>query len=304
MARIVPLEAAMVPTLEREILPRLNPHMPAERWRRLFLPPWRHEGGLGQVLLDGERIVGLLGTLFGHREIGGTPHRVCNLHSWYVAPEHRAMSLMLLKPLLAMRDVTLTDFSPSPRVLEISRRLGFQILDDRMHVLPSLPLPRRTAAVVHTLDTEAQAARVLSPADLALYRDHQALDCEHLVAKAGDEYCYVVHTGHRQRLLRYRRVQYLSHPALFARHHHAIRQHALRRDGHALVVGVRRLEGHRVPWSVQARAHPSLYRGSAPVTALDGLYSELPVLGLPLDFTALRALASMRQRLRGRTHAP
>jgi len=304
MARIVPLDAAMVPALEREILPQLNPRMPAERWRRLFLPPWRHEGPLGHVLVEGERIVGMIGTLFGQRDIEGIPHRVCNLHSWYVAPEHRAMSLMLLKPLLSMRDVTLTDFSPSPRVLEISRRLGFQVLDDRVHVLPALPGRARGSVEVGMLVDDAHAATVLSPTDLALFRDHQGLDCEHLLARDGDAYCYVVHTGHRQRLLRYRRVQYLSHPALFARHHHAIRHHALRRGGHALVVGARRMEGHAVPWSLPARSHPSLYRGAAPATALDGLYSELPLLGLPLEFTALRALASLRHRLRGRTPAP
>jgi hypothetical protein len=297
----VPLDPSMMPELERGILPHLNPHMPVERWRRLFVPPWRHEGTLGQVLMDDGRIVGMIGTLFRDRDIDGAPHRVCNLHSWYVAPEHRAMSLMLLKPLLSMRDVTLTDFSPSPRVLEISRRLGFQVLDDRVHVMPALPGPLRTGARIRVLDDEAQAARALSPTDLALYRDHQGLDCEHLLATAGGEYCYVVHTGHRQRLLRYRRVQYLSHPALFARHHHAIRHHALRRGGHALVVGTRRLEGHAVPWSLQARSHPSLYRGDAPASALDGMYSELPVLGLPLEFTALRTLASVRQRWRGRT---
>lgn len=112
---------------------------PREEWRRmLFDPPWDSGGPeRGYALFDGARAVGFLGTLFSVRQVQGVPHRFCNLSSWVVDDAHRSSSLRLVFPILALKDVTVVNLTPSETAHAIFIGLGFRILEDHQ----SLTLP-------------------------------------------------------------------------------------------------------------------------------------------------------------------
>jgi hypothetical protein len=115
-----------LPELIETMLRRLDPQMSRERWRRAFTCcASSDEGDAGYALTDGGKIVGMQGMIFSRRTIAGQYARFCNLHCWFVEPEYRPKSLLLMKPVLDLKEHTITDLSASARVLDISKRLGF-----------------------------------------------------------------------------------------------------------------------------------------------------------------------------------
>ncbi|MGH7730899.1 MAG: hypothetical protein ACRENJ_06560, partial [Candidatus Eiseniibacteriota bacterium] len=103
-----------------------------DTWRRmLFDPPWPvEEPHRGYVLVDRGAIVGFIGTMFSRRQVRGVSVRFCNLSSWIVEETHRAFSLELLRPILALKNYTIVSPSPNAVAHPIYVRLGFDVLED------------------------------------------------------------------------------------------------------------------------------------------------------------------------------
>lgn len=51
--------------------------------------------------------------------------RLCNLSSWYVRPDHRRMSLMMMRKILRAENVTFLDCSPAPPIVPLIEKFGF-----------------------------------------------------------------------------------------------------------------------------------------------------------------------------------
>lgn len=294
MPSLEKITAAHFPEIYAHLLRDWEPRLPEETWRRVFPPPWTtHQEYLGYVLLQNGQPVGMIGTLFGSREIDGVTRRFCNLHSWIVQPEYRGLSLLLLKPVLALTDHTLTDFTPTPRVAEISKRLGMQTLDDAAFILPPLPTAGgRTRANIEELTEDAQLAEV-PDAVAKVYRDHSATPCRHMLVRSGDELCYLAFSIVERHRLPYCLLHEVSNPQLFRREHAAIRRQLLRLTRAAYVVSDSRLlAGHRPPWSLRVRATEKLFRSpDLQPHQISSLYSEMVLL----EHTTLPGL---RDRLR------
>jgi hypothetical protein len=130
--------------IHANLLVRLDEEISEARWRRLFDPGWETDGKpAGYALWDGAEAVGFLATL--HRPPptdGRSP--ICNVSSWIVLEEHRGSALRLLGPVLARRDWTLVNLSPTPEVAPIFRGLGFEPLETKKYIVPVRPdLPLR-----------------------------------------------------------------------------------------------------------------------------------------------------------------
>ncbi len=282
MIELTAIRPEMFPELRDGILREFSPQVPATVWERVFVRPVESESEpLGYALRNQGTYVGVLGMIFSRRHIAGQERRFCNLHSWYVQPEHRMRSLSLLKPLADLRDVTITDFTATPAVRAISERLGFQNLDSTSVVLP--PLPRlwpAAAKLTEITSPESQGYGVLSPMEQVIQRDHSKLNCGHLLVQEDAGYCFIVYSrithGRIPRLFASCLVHYVSDRRLFARHHAAIRAHLLRHGKSCcVVVDSRLLSGVRVPRSLQVQALPKIYRSpDVPPEQIDGLYSE------------------------------
>jgi hypothetical protein len=285
MRTVDKLTAAMFPEVYEQLLRIFSPHMPREAFQRAFVPRgWNDEDHFGYVLRVDGQLAGLLGTLFSTRELAGRTYRFCNLHSWFVLPTHRAFSLLLMRPVLTLPDCVLTDFSASAEVMAISERLGFRTLDRTIRMMPPLPWRGRGAEVIDLQADPDLSSRLLSPAQQILFRDHQGIDCEHLLVRDDAGECYIVASRVPSRWLPHVHVHYLSDPRTFARLHATIRSYLFARlGGRYVAINTPHLAGEKLPYSLGADANRRLIRGPEIESSLvDSLYSELPLFKLPI----------------------
>lgn len=167
---------------------------PPEVLRRLFEHPWApDEPDAGFVLTAGEKIVGVIVGVYARRIIDEQPYGFCNISTWYVEPDYRRQSLLLLRSLMAREEYTLTNFSSSPDVGRILEALHFQSLGRnrlfwRARLTSRLRFTRRDEVLVSPQIIE----EILDDEDRQIFHDHRPYSCGHYVLRAGDQYCYLV----------------------------------------------------------------------------------------------------------------
>jgi hypothetical protein len=261
-----------------------NEHLTRDDWQHFINYPWETQHDYcGYALVDGDRVVGFISMIFSTRVIGGKVENFCNLANWIVKDEYRGHSLSLILPSLKLSDYTLTDFTASPQVNEISQRLGFRELDSRLRLLlplPALPARRASPGAARMVTEPDQIEPLLGPAERQILTDHRRTECHHLMVKDGDSHCYVVFSIVRtkHRLLRYSYIHYVSNRALFAAHTAAIRATIMQTARSPfLVVDHRTVADIALPLSVNLPVKTiKLYRSSTLGPAqIDNLYSEL-----------------------------
>lgn len=266
-----------------------NPALPKEKWRLLVDYPWRSNGDdLGYVLVDRGEIVGFLSTLYSRRIIDGNEVKLCNTAHWVVREDFRADSLRLFLTVLRQRDCTITNLTSSAAVAAMMPKLRFKLLEENLQLLFPVPvfprLPGRNGSAI-TSDPGAIVA-TLDPGDLKIFVDHARCECDHVVVREGDAYCYLVFTRKSRWAygvdMPYCHIQYLSNRDLFLRHLARIKWYFLRTLGAWFLAVDERLVGPRL--GVFSRAHPlttpRYYRSDVlAADQVDNLYTEL-VLGL------------------------
>lgn len=280
MSEVVPVGREDFDAVHRAVLEGDDPTVPREAWERLFA--WGDEGEpRGWALLDGERIAGFVGTVTRRRRTAdGGEATFCNLHSWIVEPDHRGRSLTLLRRALAREDLVLTDFSPTPAVHAIDRRLGFRRLDARLRILPRVPGARGGAAV--DLDSANVAGR-LEGDDARVAADHAGGGLRHAWVEDDRGGCWIAYSIVERHPVRHGLVHRLSDPAAFARSSHAARNRILEAAGaRFLAVPERLLGGERVPWSalLPLESRQLVRAPGSRLPPVDTLYSEVAALGL------------------------
>jgi hypothetical protein len=280
----------------------MNPNMTADDWRPAFSDRgWHDEDHFGYVLVEDGCLVGVLGALFSRRIIDGSEKKFCNLHGWYVKPEHRAKSLLLMRPALALKDHTLTDFTASPDVIAIAKRLGFSTLDSHVWVLPKLPHVRGGKLRFGQWSEDAgEADPIIDPVSCKLISDHRGLDCGHLAFTDGKESCVVIFSKFTSVKPAHCEIHHISNPGLFRRHHLEARSHLLEQTGtRHVVVESRHLPGG-APFAFKLKILEKLYRSAGvPAVSVDNLYTEIVLLKLATPYQGIHLAA--RQEIRGAT---
>lgn len=286
MPSVVRVSAELFPEVYEGVLQPLNPDLPVATWRRLFEPRgWSDDEYFGFGMTEGGKFVGLMGALFSDRELEGRKQRFCNLHSWYVQPAFRGpASLLLLRPVLALKETVLTDFSATPEVVEMFNRLGFTSLGNALTLLPPLPFSGgRVEPPLELGGSPGAAETILSPGDLRIFRHHQGIDCRHLVVQdEGGEYCYVVASRPDGGPLAHLHVHFVSRPRLLARHHLAFRTALLEGGARYVAIPTRLLEGVEIPLALRGLGGQTFCRPAVQPSRVDSLYSEMALLKLPV----------------------
>lgn len=290
-----------------------DPHLTREHWQRLFFFNWDSgEDHCGYVLTDQGRIVGMLGMIFSRRNIDGTKVKCCNLHSWYVQESCRNHSLLLLRPLLKMKDYTITDFTPSEGVYRLTLKLGFQPLDTRLRVL--LPTggcnPVRPGnSFLFTRDKSFMHKRLFS-AERQILQDDPSGECQHLLIYQRVQHCYIVFSRVDRFAVPYCYIHYISNPTMFCKRNREIRSLLCRFTRTRFVVAnERQIAGMRLPASfVTGFSANALYR--SPQLAphqIDTLYSDVSLLNLSTFSNLkyeLRRLPEHLRNIAGKLRAP
>lgn len=281
----VVIEKAVASDFER-IYPLLLefkvPGINREDWRRLFTSNWKSpEDFCGYLLLVNSEVKGFLGLLFSTRTINGRLEKFCNMTSWIVRNEHRNQSLRLLLEGLKLPGYTFTNFTPSPNVAAILRKLGFTELKTSEQILfpnPSAVLDNSKYRSI--FDLEDVRAR-LSESDRTIFDDHRHLPCRQLLIASENDYCYLVLKNRAHRHLPFARVHYVSNRKLFREVIEAVRNKICWKMKVAgVILNENYLDGARFNYS---RAYPQqcpvfFKSGTVGENDIDTLYSEMILL--------------------------
>ena len=282
MLQIRKITPADFDEVHAHLLTQVDPAIPRSRWQRTFGNyTGSDEHHCGYVLTDGGRLVGVLGAIFSERQIEGAAARFCNIHCWYVQEEYRPRSLMLMQPILRLKDHTITDLTPSIRVASIAKRLGFITLDRSAVILPALGrLPDESDATIEDVSDRAEAWPGLDPETWRLHRDHQDSECRAVWLQQGQEHCYIAYSLVSRHRWPYCLVHCVTNPGLLARQHARFRSFVLSRTGGRYVaIDSRLLAGQSVPRSFRVRSNEQLYRPHrVEPHQVDSLYTELAFL--------------------------
>jgi acetoacetyl-CoA synthetase len=176
-----------------ELLRAQWPKVSASEWERIFRLPWpSSDDDIGFVLVDGNRIVGFIGTVCSSREIDGQRYELCNLVGWCVQPEYLTSSLGLLNAVIRTGRV-ITAVTPASVTQQIMNMLGFTLLETERRVfLPFADLGTRSSKKVKLLSGIGRIERYLAPLDKTIMRDHSKTLCRHHLLLTDDGYSYIV----------------------------------------------------------------------------------------------------------------
>jgi hypothetical protein len=259
-----------------------NRKMRPEDWRRmLFAYPWADGRPRGFAIYAGAAAVGFIGTIFSRRMLHGRERLLCNASCWIVRDEFRSASMLLLKPLLAMRDCTLLNLTPTARSYEIFSKLGFRPLEREQMLLAPLAHPGSLVHGTFALGGDIVAAD-LRPHERTLAREvTTSPDVVQLVLRRGSARCYLVLTLRHVRRVPIAELLHIGDIDFFWKNRALAHVAAWRALG---VVGLAldaRFAQGRAPAGSLRRPAPRLYRPAEPELppeAIDGLFSELMVL--------------------------
>ncbi|HWX47233.1 MAG TPA: acetoacetate--CoA ligase [Roseomonas sp.] len=262
----------------------------ASTWRRLFDHQWS-EHARGLVLLDGDEVVGFLGTIAARRQLGGESVVVCNISSWSVHERYRGWGMALLAAVLREESLTYTAFTPGPTSWAALLAQHFVPLDSHRIIMPPLLQVRGLFGLrgpVISFDPAVVRA-MLTAQQQQIFDDHAPYECLQLTVRDGADYAYLVvkrrtHRVSASRLgkilplrVPYSDILHCSAPEVLARHLERVKLAILRRQRTVALVSDARLFSSRPPGVlIPAR---TCYR--SPVLAgggLDALYSEIVLL--------------------------
>ncbi len=134
----------------------------------------------------GNALVGVGLTAVSRRpgpEDPATTRRWVNLSSWYIVPEHRWKTPLLLREMMADPDAIYTDLTPTPDVQRMMPSLGFSALNDGVEVgiVPCLALAGATRWRVSLWGDEDDQTTAHHYADLMA--DHRRWGCHTLAIR-------------------------------------------------------------------------------------------------------------------------
>ncbi|MBD5657610.1 MAG: hypothetical protein IAI50_20880, partial [Candidatus Eremiobacteraeota bacterium] len=147
-----------------------NRKMSRDDWHRmLFSYPWWAGDTRGFALYADGVAVGFMGTIFSNRQIAGREETLCNASCWIVRKEYRSASILLLKPLLAMRDTTVVNLTPTVRSYEIFKKLGFKALETEQLLMAPIANPFTLPGGTYTTDPSEFEGHLSEP-ERAIHR--------------------------------------------------------------------------------------------------------------------------------------
>lgn len=290
MPQLVKITPEIFPDLYTAFLHDDDPLSSEQDWQNIFDYKWqKDEDYSGYALMEDGKVIGMIAMAFSNRLIDGQPHKFCNLHTWWVHEDHRSRSVAMLRPLLALKDHTITHFTPCDTIRALTKRLGFVDLDLQMKVLLPLGMIGRNAALPDNIqiafdDTIGQS--VLAEHDQKIFNDHQPYRTGSLFIQDGDDNCYIHYTCVERYWARYCHIHYVGNKKLYDQHEQAIRTSLMKKHRVRFVIIDSRLTkcmNFRRSFDFWAPAN-AVYKPAGDITPdqVDNLYSDVVMLRLAI----------------------
>ena len=135
----------------------------------------------GYVLAHGDRIAGVVLLIFTAGVNGCAGSIRCNISSWYVAPEFRALAPLLVHRALRHKQVTFINTSPACNTVPTIKAQGFErYCTGVFAATPALTARGWTGKAIRLADS-AHAQDYLTDFEVALLREHAARGCLSLI---------------------------------------------------------------------------------------------------------------------------
>lgn len=288
MSELIPVTEAMFEEI-CPVLARFNTPPPdSPLWKNLLTQPWPvEEDHRGYALMDKGKAVGFIGMIFARREIGGRIEKFCNISSIVTLEEHRHESMALMMPVAGLKDYTITNFTPTPAVTAVFNRLGFEELDDTMHILlPTPGWPKDTGAPkgrYRIVTHPTKIAERLRDEDREIVDHHQFQNCWQILIDGPEDYCLVVFNRTKGRKYSFSFVHHMSNPAIFFACLNRVKlAMALKSKTPFIMVMDRHVKGQPLGRTrTSTIKHKAIFKSSTlKREQIDSLYSELILLNL------------------------
>lgn len=211
-----------------EILPLFsrfhNSKVKISGWKQLFMPHWHSkEDYFGYKLTNNNEVVGYIGLIFSIRLVENTTCEFCNLTTWVIKEGYENRSLMLLTPLLKMKDKVITSFFPAKHVLPIMQKLGFRIIGKNILLVPNPIVTNFHCRIESDLD---KIKPQLSEKELQIINDHQAYkNLQFLFLKQFDDTCLIIYNKKKLRFLKTVQILYVGNDNLYINNSNFINRH-------------------------------------------------------------------------------
>jgi hypothetical protein len=248
----------------------------------LFERPWANakleNKSFGYLLEISGRIVGYIGTIFAVREIGGEAVVSCNLSSWCVEPEHRAMGGGLFLAAARQRKTVLTAFTPISAVQVICEALGFARMAGYKLLLPALAQSHTLLCRGSVLHRPADLDNILSAKEQRIRADHARFPLSHYVVTTNHGYAYIVTKRGLVRGLPTSQVLFCSHPAILGEQLERFKLTVLARERSLALITLPNFVSPE-PRGVIRLNRPTYFKSAGVACAdIDLLYSEFALL--------------------------
>jgi hypothetical protein len=197
------------------------------------------------MIVDNNNIVGVLIVIYSKMLIDGKEAVFGNLSSWCVLEEYRKglSSIMLMRKSISDKNVNYTATTPNDISQNILKTCGFQMIDNSIYLIPSLPWFYSKKTII--TDPDMLVAK-LDDATARIYNDHKYIKwLNHLVLSDGQDICYVIYRDWKMRhsnSLKNSRILYLSNSHVFHNKLLALRGFFLARGYPATTVNKRFLQ--------------------------------------------------------------
>jgi len=250
-------------------------------WRAILAGRWAAPGDPFAISVrDQGQLVGCLGLVASHRNVGGVRRRVLNMTSWYLNKSLRGTGTgkAMLHLLLQNPDDTITNFTSAPGAAHAVRAAGMQVLDAERLIWR--PDAGRTPLPV----TDRPAPDTLSNAEARVLKDHAGLDLHPVKIETPEGPLLVILS------VKQKHEDYVTHElfhasdlTLLARYTDRIAATLLPPERAIFAVDRRFLSADTRADDVQAFAVPRFWSpGHLKPAQIDHLYSETVLLGLKL----------------------
>lgn len=149
-------------SLASELLSKGFPRRDRYFWesglRKLQAYSSKQQHPIGQFLIAANKPVGVLLTIPGTNPLTGG--KVVNLSSWYIEEKYRWYAPKMLMDATADAHTTFTDFTPSPEVVALNKKLGFKTFTAKLAlvILPFAAMGRATSDTILPLGREPAGA--------------------------------------------------------------------------------------------------------------------------------------------------